>query len=131
MDLISGKWLLFLGCAAAWSTVFSLFNPPVRGWRNLGVLAGYVLGLAMAFALPWRMALTTWATAGVASGLLYFAYEGLAYARAVDRTRAVRPSPAALLHGLLAWPVMLPEAIEYLLADLGILKAPPAPGAGH
>ena len=128
MDLISGKWLLVLGCAAAWSIFFSMFNSPgVRGWRNLGLLACYVLGAVMVFVLPWRVSLGTWGVAGISSGLLYFGYEVFAFIREADRSQASRPSPMTIVHGLALWPIMLPESIEYLLAELGFLKAPVAP----
>jgi hypothetical protein len=128
MEFISTKWLLMLGIAAAWTIFFSMFNTPgVRGWRNFGWLACFILGVAMVFVLPWRIACATWATAGVFSGLVYFAYELLVYVKAQDKTKVSRPNPVTVLHGLAIWPIMLPEAIEYLLAEVGILKAPKDP----
>ena len=127
MELISLKWLLVLAGATAWTVFFSLFNNPgVRGWRNLGWIACYVLGLAMPFVLPWRAALVTWSLAGLTSGLAYFAYELFAYIQ--SRAPDAKPRVRTLVNGLFLWPIMLPEAIEYSLADLGIMKAaPPAP----
>jgi hypothetical protein len=122
MELISLKWLLVLAGAAAWTVFFSLFNNPgVRGWRNLGWIACYLLGLAMAVVLPWRAALVTWSLAGLTSGLVYFAYELFAYIQ--SPAPDAKPRAGTLLNGLFLWPIMLPEAIEYWLADLGILKA--------
>jgi hypothetical protein len=81
----------------------------------------------MAFRLPWREAALTWAAFGVLGGAAYLGYE--ACSRWRNPTPADRPRPGTLLHGLLAWPLMLPEAVEYLLADLGVLAAPaPPPG---
>lgn len=129
MDLISGKWLLLLGCAATWSVLFSMFDAPqVRGWRNLGLLACYVLGAVMAFVLPWPVALATWGLVGISSGLLYVAYELFAFVMSADRSQASRPNPMVVVHGLVLWPIMLPECIEYWLADLGVLKEPVVPG---
>lgn len=128
MEFVSTKWLLILGGATAWTVFFSLFiTPGIRGWRNLGWLACYVLGVAMLFAVPWRAALGTWAAAGIFSGLFYFAYEAFVYAKATDRSNASKPSPVTIVHGLAMWPIMLPEAIEYLLAEVGILGAPKVP----
>jgi len=80
MDVINLKWLAILGGAAAWTIFFSLFNAPgIRGWRNLGWLACYLVGLVMAIVLPWRSSLTTWLILGLGSGLLYFAYELFGY----------------------------------------------------
>ena len=127
MEFIDISWLVKFGIASAWTIFFSMFNTPgIRGWRNLGWLACFVLGAVMAFMVPWRVALATWATAGVFSGLVYFVYELLAFVKTKDKSSAAKPSPAALVHGLLMWPIMLPEAIEYTLAELGILKAPPS-----
>lgn len=103
-------------------------SPQVRGWRNLGLLACYVLGVVMAIVLPWRVALRTWGVIGVASGLLYVAYELFVLIRSTDRSQASRPNPMTVVHGLALWPIMLPECIEYLLADLGVLKEPRVPG---
>ncbi len=128
MEFISTTWLLMLGIAAGWTIFFSMFNTPgVRGWRNFGWLACFFLGVAMIFVLPWRIACATWATAGLFSGLVYFAYEIFVYAKAQDKTELSRPNPVTVLHGLAMWPIMLPEAIEYLLAEIGILKAPELP----
>lgn len=128
MELISGKWLLFLGCAAAWTIFFSMFSARrVRGWRNLGWLACFSLGIAMVFALPWRSALATWAVAGIFSGLLYFSYELFAFVRTADKSEAFRPNPITVVHGLIMWPIMLPEAVEYFLTDAGVLRAAETP----
>ena len=126
MEFFSLKWLAILGAAAAWTIFFSCFNAPgIRGWRNLGWLACYVAGVVMFFFLPWRAALGTWALIGIASGLVYFGHELLGYLR--SREADARPNPRTIANGLLFWPIKLPEAVEYLLADLGVLKAPAAP----
>jgi len=128
MELISRKWLLILACASAWTIFFSMFSTSgVRGWRNLGWLACFILGVVMLFVLPWLSALVTWAVAGLFSGLVYFGYESFVYLRAKDKTKTAKPNPVTIVHGLLMWPIMLPEAIEYLLAELGVLKTPEAP----
>ena len=127
MEFISVSWLFKLGLASAWTIFFSMFNAPgIRGWRNLGWLACFVLGAVMAFVMPWRVSLATWAAAGVFSGLVYFVYELLAYVKAKDKSTAAKPNLGVLFHGLFLWPIMLPEAIEYALAELGVLKAPDA-----
>lgn len=125
-DLLDLFWLGLLAASAGWTSFFSLFSrPQIRGWRNLGLLAGFMLGVAMLVALPWQQALATWSVIGLTGGLFYLAYEFVAYLRMPERTRDDRPSLAVLLHGLVLWPVMLPEAFEYLLTELGVLKAAP------
>lgn len=84
----------------------------------------------MLVALPWQQALATWTLAGLAGGVLYLAYEVVAYLRLPERARDARPGLGVLFHGLLLWPVMLPEAVEYLLAELGVLKAPSQTSGG-
>ena len=119
-------WLAILSGAAVWTIFFSMFNAPgIRGWRNLGWLACYITGLGMAFALPWRSSLATWVILGLSSGLFYFAYECYGYLR--SRTPDAKPRLTTIVHGLFLWPIMLPEAVEYWLTDLGILKAPASP----
>jgi hypothetical protein len=122
-DLVNVFWLGLLAAAAGWTTLFSMFNRPhIRGWRNVGILAGYGLGVAMFFALPWKQALGTWATMGVLGGGLYVLYELVAHLRLAEKSADSRPRLGPLLHGLFLWPIMLPEAVEYLLAELGVLK---------
>ena len=122
LEWISVKWLVILACASMWTIVFSLFSTPgIRGWRNLGWLACFIVGVMMLFVLPWRSALVTWVVAAVFSGFVYFAYEAFAYLRARDKTRAAMPNPITVAHALVVWPIMLPEAIEYFLADVGVL----------
>lgn len=128
MEFVSLKWLVILGGAAAWTIFFSMFNAlGVRGWRNLGWLACFVLGGVMLFVLPWRAALGTWAVAGIFSGLVYFGYETFIYAKAPNKAEVSKPNPVTVIHGLAMWPIMLPEAIEYLRAEFGVLKAPEVP----
>ena len=113
--------------AVGWTTLFSLPNKwPIRGFRNLGILASYVLVVVFLFVAGWRLALVTWAAFGVAGGLLYVAWEMLERRHAAGGQQDPGVSLAPLIHGLFLWPIMAPEAIEYALADLGILRVPPS-----
>ncbi|MFC0682940.1 hypothetical protein ACFFGH_34360 [Lysobacter korlensis] len=130
-QLVDPFWLCLLAASAGWSSFFSLFQRPhVRGWRNLGLLAGFLLGIAMLVALPWRQALATWAVAAVSGGALYIVYELVAYVRMPAKAPDARPRLGHLVHAFFVWPVMLPEAVEYLLAELGVLKPAPEAPAG-
>lgn len=122
----STSWALALLGATLWTAAFSLAQPPLRGFRNLGLLACYIIGIAMAIALPWRTAAVTWAAFALAGGLLYVAYEAWSSRKeqGTDAERESRLTP--LLHAVVAWPIMLPEAIEYGLADLGVLPTGPS-----
>lgn len=126
--MIHTTWLAALLAAAAWTTLFSLASVPwVRGYRNFGWLACYAIGVAMFVRADLRTALATWAVVGIGSGVAYFAYEAMVRVR--SGADAAKPSPRALLDGVFLWPIMLPEAIENSLSELGLLKAPaPAPG---
>jgi hypothetical protein len=113
--------------AVGWTTLFSLTNQPgLRGFRNLGILASYLSVVVFLFVAGWRSALVTWAAFGVAGGLLYVAWEMLERRHAAGGREDPRVSLAPLIHGLLVWPIMVPEAVEYALADLGILHTPPS-----
>jgi len=96
-------------------------NPAVRGFRNFGIIGCY-LSLAIGlFALGWRRMVPAWCLVGLVSGAAYFIYEAVSYHR--EKDPEARPSLATFLHGLIVWPIMLPEVIENSLAELGVLKA--------
>ncbi len=119
--------VIALVVAVGWATLFSLTNKPgIRGLRNLGILASYILALVFLFVAGWRAALVTWALFGVAGGLIYICWEILQRLRAAAGEQKPGVSLSPLLHGLFAWPIMVPEAVEYALAELGFLSAPPA-----
>jgi hypothetical protein len=133
-------WVVALAATALWTTLFSLASAPgVRGWRNLGLLASYLGGVAMFVALPLLAAALIWAAFGLAGGAIYYAHEWFLYLRTRAATDDApltvprptdppkRPAAMAILHGLFLWPLMIPEAIEYLLADVGLLPPPPEP----
>jgi len=113
--------------AVGWTTLFSLANRPgIRGYRNLGILASYVLLLVFLFVAGWRAALTTWAAFGVGGGMIYIGWEILQRGRTPAGEQKPRVGLSPLVHGLFAWPIMVPEAVEYALAELGVLRAPSA-----
>lgn len=117
---------LTLLIAVGWTTLFSLsISPAVRGYRNYCILACYVLALYFLFAAGWRSALVTWMIFGFAGGTLYLLSEILQYVRAPRDGEKPPVSLSSLVHGLYAWPIMVPEAIENSMAELGILKTTP------
>jgi hypothetical protein len=128
--MIDGKWLAYLAVPAAWTIFFSLFNTRIRGLRNLGWPSCYLVGLAMLWSLGWRRAGTTWLSVGFATGLLYYLYQAWSAMR--EKDAAAKAPLSTIVYGALAWPIMLPEVIEYSLADAGVLKAsqPAAPATG-
>ncbi len=104
--------LILLGAPFLFTTVFSLFDAPVRRFRNLGILGSYAALVVGLFALDTKSVLVAWVFLGAACGLAYFAYELVGGS----------PRVTTLVHGLMAWPIMGPEVIEYVLADLGLLS---------
>ena len=124
--MIDATWLGYLAIPAAWTIFFSMFSRPgVRGWRNLGWPACYVLGLVMFWRLGWQRAGATWLAVGLGTGLLYYIYQAWSVRR--EKDPAAKAQLSTIAHGAIAWPIMLPEVIEYGLADAGVLKtSPPA-----
>ena len=123
--MIDTRYLAFLGIVAATTVFFSMFNTPsIRGYRNLGFLTIYIGSLAWFFFAPFGSIIAGWCAFGVVSGMIYYLYELISVARSKEGTKEW-PRLTTVLHGLAAWPIMLPEAIEYSLADMGILKATP------
>ncbi|NBV24603.1 MAG: hypothetical protein EBS05_22115 [Proteobacteria bacterium] len=121
---------VYLLVAVGWTTMFSLTNKqPIRGLRNLGILACYILAVVMCVRLRFVSALVTWCAFGIAAGALYNLYELVAFARNKAADKKLGASFANFIHGPLAWPIMIPESIEYLLAELGVLPATPLPEA--
>lgn len=120
--MIDTRWLLYLAVPAAWTIVFSMSNTPgIRGWRNLGWPACYMVGLVMLWSVGWRRAGATWLCVGFATGLAYFLYQVWSISR--DPESTITAQWSTILHGAFLWPIMLPEFLEYWLADIGILKA--------
>jgi hypothetical protein len=125
-EYIDVPFAIALFIAVACTTLFSLTNKPgIRGFRNLGILGSYILLLVFLFATGWRAVLVTWAVYGVLGGLIYVCWEILERLRTAAGEEKPAVSLSPLVHGLFAWPIMVPEAVEYVLAELGILKAPP------
>jgi hypothetical protein len=110
--------LLYVTLAAVVGVTIALSlvsSAPLRQLRSLAILACYVIGVLLLFADRWR-AVAVWSAIGIGAGLLYSVYE----ARSLEASERGAVSSHALF-GLVAWPVMLPEAIEYWLADAGLL----------
>jgi hypothetical protein len=93
--------------------------------RIVGLITSYAVGGLMVIALPWRVAVVTWCVFAAAGGGVVFAYELWARHRYSGTGRA--PRPLILLQGFLLWPAMLPDAVEGMVVDAGIL--PPSPAA--
>jgi len=100
---------------------------PVRGLRNLGILACYIIGIWMFFVAGFKAAAATWVMFGLIGGALYFMHDLVVRAKAKPEEEKPSISLGHFIFGQIAWPVMAPEAIEYVLAELGVLKTPVPP----
>jgi hypothetical protein len=100
-----------------------MFNRPgVRGYRNLGILAAYVCLLVFFFRASWLSVVITWALFGLAGGITYTFWEILQRTKAKNEEKP-EVGFTHFVPALALWPIMIPEAVEYALAELGILKA--------
>jgi hypothetical protein len=116
-------WASVLFGITLFTACFVVVNRGMRGMRVMGLVSTYLVGAWMAFTLPWKVALTTWCTFAILGGTAVFLYELWARHRYADTGRARRPLIA--LQGLVLWPVLLPDALEQVVVDAGIL--PPSP----
>jgi hypothetical protein len=123
---IDKQHAIYLLIAVGWTTLFSMTSKqPIRGLRNLGILACYVLAIVMLIRAPFVSAVATWCAFGIAAGVIYSLYQIVAYARDKSPDKNLGLSFSHFIYGPLAWPIMIPEAIEYLLAELGVLRVQP------
>ena len=116
---INLMWGLVLLGVALWTTCCCLMNPGLRGVRWMGLALAYGVAAWMAIELPWRETVVTWCVFAAAGGAVSFAYELWARRRWRASGRADRP--LVLVQGFVLWPAMLPDAIEGMFVDAGIL----------
>ncbi len=118
-------WTLMLFGVALFTGCCVVFNPALRGIRTMGIVTSYAVGAWMLIVLPLRVAVGTWCVFASAGGVIALAYELWARHRYAGTNRA--PRPMILLQGFLLWPGMIPDAVEGVLVDTGIL-GPGGPG---
>ncbi len=113
-------WAMMLLGVALFTGCCLVFNPVLKSVRVIGIGTAYGIALWMAIALPWRVALTTWCVFAAFGGAVAFAYE--LWARWRYRGSGRTPRPLVLLQGFILWPTMVPEAVEGVLVDAGVLE---------
>ncbi len=116
-------WGMMLAGVTLFTACFVVSNRAMRGMRIVGLVTTYALGVWMALVLPWKTAAITWCALAALGGGVVLVYELWAQWRFAERGRAKRP--LILLQGFLLWPAMLPDALERMVVELGIL--PPSP----
>jgi len=112
-------WGLMLLGVALWTAGCLVFNPVLRSVRIMGIAVAYAVGAWMAITLPWLVALTTWCLFAAFGGIVSLIYELWARHHYAGTGRA--PRPLVLLEGFVLWPTMIPDAIEGVLVDAGVL----------
>lgn len=118
-------WALMLFGVTLFCSVMVAVNRAMRGMRILALVTCYGFGAVMLWLLPWKVAVVTWCVFAAAGGAVVFLYELWARVRYAGTGR--KPRPLILLQGFVLWPSMIPEAVEGMVVDAGIL--PPNPGA--
>jgi hypothetical protein len=116
-------WASVLFGITLFTICFVVVNRAMSGMRTMGFVSTYLTGAWMLYALPWKVALTTWMVFATLSGAALFVYELWARRHFAGTGRADRP--LVLLQGFLMWPVMIPEAWEQIVVEAGILPAHP------
>ena len=115
---IPTPWLYALAAVVVLNIIASLFMiPTIRMFRMPLILATYVIGIVLFFKLGVWRTLALWCGIGIVTGLLYWSYEFWS-ARHSKEPNTKTPSLVTVVHGLFAWPIMLPEVIEYSWAEL-------------
>lgn len=113
-------WAMMLLGVALFTGCMLVFNPVLKSVRVIGIVTAYGIAAWMAFALPWKVALATWCVFAAFGGAVALAYELWARWRYRGSGRTQRP--LILLQGFLLWPTMVPEAVEGVLVDAGVLE---------
>ncbi len=118
-------WALMLLGVALWTGCCLVFNPVLKAVRIMGIAVAYGVGLWMLITLDWKVAVVTWCLFAAFGGMVSFAYELWARYRYAAKGRA--PRPLVMLQGFILWPTMVPDAVEGVLVDAGVLEH----GGGH
>jgi hypothetical protein len=113
-------WALMLLGVALFTGCMLVFNPVLKSVRVMGIATAYGVALWMAVTLPWKVALATWCVFAAFGGAVALGYEVWARWRYRGTGRAERP--LILLQGFILWPTMVPEAVEGVLVDAGVLE---------
>jgi hypothetical protein len=122
--------IVFL-CTVIWSTIFSCFSSSrIRPYRIVGILASYLTAVIGPFVVGLISGVASWVLMGFSGGLLYYLWQFASYLGRDRYEGEGMPNPITLIHGLTLWPIMLPEVIEYVGAEIGILKPPKSDAPG-
>jgi hypothetical protein len=122
--MLHGPLLIVYAAILCWTVFFACaISAGLRTCRNVGIVALNVVGLVAPFFVGFTPAAVTWMAIGLAGGLLYFVWELWSYYAAGRKIGEAFPSVGVIVHALVLWPMMIPEAIECLGVEVGILKS--------
>src|SRR5258708_23622781 len=93
-------------------------KPQIRGFRNLTMLACYILGVVSFFVVNIYLAIAVWVGLGILSGLAYIAHEAWTAHRHPDPKGSSGIQISNLFYGPIAWPLMIIEVFEYTWAEV-------------
>lgn len=93
-------------------------KPGIRGWRNLALLAAYVLGIVSLFVVPFLLAVVVWVCTGAAVGLVYAVFDLWTASRVSDEESKSSFQFGDVLNGPLLWPLMFMEVFENIYAHV-------------
>ena len=113
-------WGLMLLGVALWTGCCLVFNPVLKAVRIMGIVVAYGVGVWMLITLDWQVAVVTWCLFAAFGGMVSFAYELWARHRYAGQGRT--PRPLVMLQGFILWPTMVPDAVEGVLVDAGVLE---------
>lgn len=112
-------WALMLFGVTLFCGTLVVVNRAMHQMRIMGLVTTYGVGAWMFIDLPWKLAAVTWCVFAACGGAMVAAYELWARYRYAGTGR--KPRPLILLQGFVLWPAMLPDAVEAMVVEAGIL----------
>ena len=123
INYINIPFTIALLVALSWTVFFSMFNTKIRGLRNLGLLTSFILPIVFLFLTEFKLIIYTWLIFSILGGIIYTSYDLLQVVKAKNEDEKPQIGLSHFIPAIFAWPIMIPEAVEYSLAELGILDA--------
>ena len=102
--IIAPRFAIVLAAALLWTTLFSMTNQfPMRGLRNLGIVACYIVGFIMFFLAGFKNAFATWVLFGFIGGALYFTYDLIVRAKTKEGEKKPKISLSHFVFAVVAF----------------------------
>ena len=121
---ISIPLAITLVLAQTWTIAFSMTNRfPLRGNRNIGLLGCYISPVIFVFTSGFKNVAVTWLAFALLGAIIYTAWDIFQNTRANNLDEKRKIGLGSFTSAPFAWPIMIPEAIEYFLSEIGVLKS--------